>query len=897
MPPKKKKETKPKKPASDEEEEPEVRMQRPHDAIRQAFTDVFNSGAAMKRALSKLKEEVERDAAGSFEVFCECISRVLLVFKREASVERVVELIAQFVTRTSGSAEARSQFATDLLRFLLERIGAKDKAVRFRAVQLIGKILHAMPEDTEIDEDLFQELRDAVITRSRDTIGAVRVEAAKALARLQDASDPNDDVIQEYIRMLTTEENKDVRAAAFDHIAITKRTLPYLLDMTRDKAPSIRKQAYEIFAQRVGMKQLTIAQRLLLIKRGLGDRDPIVQKACGQLMITAWLPKVDGNIIALLDALDAEHNTDAAELLLSHLCSKHLDVVLKKGQEQPQAAAEEKEKKGDEESGGVKTLTPLPPFKAEELTPHKALFWRVLCDCLRRSQDPAHQELLDQFLPPLSVLCEYVEACRANAFVATEVLKLCVNGDFQDEAGRRKMDTTLRNHLRDLERTPDSLVPHLLRLLRLIHGTEDEARYIGLVLELLADIRDPLEGSHESEEMKKQRQEQEARFAQLQKDLEELKTQKQIAISQDRFDEAKAITERMRRAATELEELERTISSTVYQGTAGWLRMLTITADLLQHTRKDLRHPGLYELLETTIHPALIVDQPSVQCGAVRCLGLYCQLDLNQARKYLPLFLQVAATDSANEHDVENTTTALKTVFDLLMVFETLLENPVSSPIAVSDNQENVEEEEKKENSAGSSSVTIDTVLSCLDRYLAPPAEGDDETMLSLRQLAVEGTAKLLLYDRLSSRPSVLETLLVLFFHPSTERSPAIRQCLSVFFPLFARSGGKKHREMLLAAFVPLFRRIAAAATAESEAEAALARVSLNEVAELFVTLLGMEGDDEKAAKQKMKQKTAGEGGEEEEQEKGEGEGEEGRIAFRFCSFCEEVFLPGPVFN
>lgn len=62
---------------------------------------------------------------------------------------------------------------------------AKDKAVRFRVCQFMANILKDLEEDTEIEEELWQGLQAALLMRVKDKIAAVRVEAVRALTRLQ----------------------------------------------------------------------------------------------------------------------------------------------------------------------------------------------------------------------------------------------------------------------------------------------------------------------------------------------------------------------------------------------------------------------------------------------------------------------------------------------------------------------------------------------------------------------------------------------------------------------------------------------------------------------------------------------------------------------------------------
>lgn len=64
-------------------------------------------------------------------------------------------------------------------------------AVRFRVCQLIYKLLVNLPENAQIDDDLFDKIHDAMLLRVTDRVPNVRIQAVLALARLQDPSDPN----------------------------------------------------------------------------------------------------------------------------------------------------------------------------------------------------------------------------------------------------------------------------------------------------------------------------------------------------------------------------------------------------------------------------------------------------------------------------------------------------------------------------------------------------------------------------------------------------------------------------------------------------------------------------------------------------------------------------------
>ncbi len=87
--------------------------------------------------------------------------------------------------------------------------------------------------------------------------------------------------------------NSEVRRAAILHIPLTAITLGPLLRRTRDIDALTRKLVYTSV---VGTKlkhprQLSIADRELIVKDGLGDREPGVRVAAGKLVV-AWFDVV-----------------------------------------------------------------------------------------------------------------------------------------------------------------------------------------------------------------------------------------------------------------------------------------------------------------------------------------------------------------------------------------------------------------------------------------------------------------------------------------------------------------------------------------------------------------------------------------------------------------------------
>lgn len=123
----------------------------------------------------------------------------------------------------------------NLLNPFLENIlkwhNAKDKAVRFRVCQITSRLLHALPEEAELDDDVMDEIEKVGLTRCKDKMPAIRVQAANMITRLQDPSDVDDEVTNQYLHMLQNDSSPDVRKGVLSQMAPSKKTLPAVLSV------------------------------------------------------------------------------------------------------------------------------------------------------------------------------------------------------------------------------------------------------------------------------------------------------------------------------------------------------------------------------------------------------------------------------------------------------------------------------------------------------------------------------------------------------------------------------------------------------------------------------------------------------------------------------------------
>lgn len=211
-------------------------------------------------------------------------------------------------------------------------------------------------------EDIYNSLRTALMLRVRDKESFIRVQAVAALAKIcgsDDTAEPGGDeqtateVLEDLLSndpspcvplyhlcpSLTSLTNlfSDVRRAALLNIPVTAQTLPAILARTRDVDTTVRRLVYasvllthaelpdDAMPGAAHPRALTIAQRELIVRNGLGDREPVVRAAAGKL-VGAWVDAVSvgtkkdmilEDLLAFLGTFDLRESAVVEDALLS----------------------------------------------------------------------------------------------------------------------------------------------------------------------------------------------------------------------------------------------------------------------------------------------------------------------------------------------------------------------------------------------------------------------------------------------------------------------------------------------------------------------------------------------------------------------------------------------------
>ena len=333
---------------------------------------------------------VEEGAMVVLKELAPCLAHLMLVFTRDTYVERVVRFVIQFVTNpVEGDEkllEQQESLIEALLSWLLTMTKASEKSVRYRSCQLIAGILSHMPAQVSLPNNLLEELQNQIRCRLKDKVPQVRAQAARALARFQEAGEDeefaNDPITEAYSQMVGSDRNKEVRKVVLASIAVSTHTLKSIFMHTRDTCDSVRRTAYLVLASKVPMSALTIKQRNEALRRGLRDRIPTVKQAA-VVMLKQWFKETqeqartsdrdakDGDtLMFMLDLLDVEAYQDECEIVVKELLENNLlnSVALVKELD----ASESFSLKGRNEDD------------SECLSSACAFVWRVLCETISK---------------------------------------------------------------------------------------------------------------------------------------------------------------------------------------------------------------------------------------------------------------------------------------------------------------------------------------------------------------------------------------------------------------------------------------------------------------------------------------------------------------------------------
>uniref|UniRef100_A0A4W4FVM5 Nuclear condensin complex subunit 3 C-terminal domain-containing protein n=1 Tax=Electrophorus electricus TaxID=8005 RepID=A0A4W4FVM5_ELEEL len=785
--------------------ENELEIKEAFQRAQKAHNNKAKLVASLKNRYVKLEDKSE-----FHEEFLRCLKYAMIIYTREPAVENVIDFAVKFAvsfeTPVNEEEEEEEEeedisFLNFLFNFLLEIVDISH-AVRFRVCQLVNKLLGSLSESAQIDDDLCERIHEVMLIRVTDKYPNVRIQAALAMARLQDPSNEHCPTIKAYILLLDNDSNPEVRRAVLSCIAPSAFTLPKIYKRTRDVKEKVRKLAYQVLAEKVHIRALTIAQRVSLLHQGLNDSADSVKDVVKTDLLPAWLQLLQGDVLQLLHRLDVENCAETAVSALHALFSMMttFDELLQNG---PQALCEFIKSKGAE---GEELL--------ERLLPEPAIFAEYLYSYLKSVPLMSEEEKADM---------TQLELVMTKEFIGQQLILLVGCLDTSEEGGRKRVLAVLQEML-VLPNTPLSLIGQLVQ--KLVGMLQDDQQRIQIA-EIISDVREPIVSVDDTVDENEKRKKQ-VRLAEVKVRIVESKQALEECISCQDFGRAAELKD----SISQLEELRAKISLEASQADhikeqrvekndpETLLKCLTMCAEVIK--RMNINRgicPTMNALIESLILPSVSNANPTVRNMAVVCVGTAALHSRDLANTHLVLLLQITQLDEPKVR-----ISALRALIDQLLLngINILQDKSTPQPSQAPDLLDSIDGQATQPSEEDEESP-VQSVLKMLSEFL-------DSEISELRTETAEGLAKLMYCGRIVSA-KLFSRLVLLWYNPVTEDDQRLRHCLGVFLQLYARES-RAHQECVEQSFLLSMRTLFNAPVTSP-----LSEIDTSNVAELFVEL------------------------------------------------------------
>ncbi|KAL4988895.1 nuclear condensing complex subunit [Aspergillus falconensis] len=716
-----------------------------------------------------------------------CVLRILSIKKTEPVGDRILRFLGNFLTHASekdaeifGSDEDEddmqntherptAHLTTSLVSLLVPLLSAKDKVVRFRTTQIIAHIVNSL--DT-VDDELYHTLRQGLLKRIRDKEPSVRVQAVMGLGRLagnEEDDGENDDtsaLVEKLVDIMQNDTAAEVRRTLLLNLPLIPSTLPYLLERARDLDAPTRRALYSRLLPTLGdFRHLSLSMREKLLRWGLRDRDESVRKATGKLFYDRWVEDIAGT------NSDPEKVGQRSEPSIPALLEllERIDVV-NSGMES--GIAHEAMCSFWEGRPDYREAVLFDEAFWESMTAESAFLLRSFNDFCRVENEGKYDSLADEKIPVVTALAMYLhkymtellqrkkltkDATDVNddetveiEFIVEQLLHIAMTLDYSDEVGRRKMFSLLREALAVPE-LPQESTKLAVETLRCVCGPDAAAEneFCSVVLEAIAEVHDTI-------------------------------------ITEDSFVSAKSEisddASSHQRSETPMSEDDKPFNkeeakARVLKEIVINMKCLHIALCMLQNVEGNLQaNMNLVTMLNNLVVPAVRSHEAPIRERGLECLGLCCLLDKTLAEENMTLFIHCYSKGHENLQ-----VTAIHILCDMLTSHPSLLapvtqaDKETVAPPAFQKPLLKVFSRALKPNSPASVQTAAATALSklLLTGVFTPSAVNIPEAIQEFNLHAIE---------------TLLQSLVVSFFHPRTRENPALRQSLAYFFPVYCHS-------------------------------------------------------------------------------------------------------------
>ncbi|EAW14896.1 condensin subunit YCG1 [Aspergillus clavatus NRRL 1] len=741
-----------------------------------------------------------------------CLLRIVPIKKTEPVGDRILRFVGTFLahsfekdTEIFGSDDDEdmqsivetptARLAIHLVSIVAPLLSAKDKTVRFRATQITTHIVNCL--DT-IDDDLYHTIRQGLLKRIRDKEPSVRVQAVMGLGRLagneeEDGDDKDDSttaLLEKLIDIMQNDTSAEVRKTLLLNLPLAPATLPYLLERARDLEATTRRALYSRLLPTLGdFRHLSLTMREKLLRWGLRDRDENVRKATGKLFYDRWVEDCAGTNNDPENGPSNQRSSPNISALLELL--ERIDVV---SSGMDSGIAHEAMRSFWEGRPDYREAVVFDEPFWESLTAESAFLLRSFNDFCRVETDGKYDSLADEKMPEVTAFAHFLqkyitdllrrkklnkESSEANddetveiEFIVEQLLHIAITLDYSDEVGRRKMFSLLRESLAVPE-LPEECTKLTVETLRCVCGpaAAAENEFCSVVLEAVAEVHDTIvtEDSFVSARS-------EVSDATSSRHRSETPSEASVPFNKEEA-KAKVLREIMVN-----------------------MKCLHIAQCMLQNVEGNLQqNMNLVTMLNNLVVPAVRSHEAPIREKGLECLGLCCLLDKTLAEENMTLFIHCYSKG----HEALQVT-ALHILCDMVTTHPALLapvtqpDGETISPPAFQKPLLKVFARALRASSPNTVQTAAATGLSklLLTNTFSPSGSNIPQAIQEYNESAVE---------------TLLQSLIVSFFHPRTRENPAFRQSLAYFFPVYCHSRLENTQHMRRVA-VPVVRAVLNAA-------------------------------------------------------------------------------------
>lgn len=474
-----------------------------------------------------------------------------------------------------------------------------------------------------------------MLLRIFDNKSHIREQAVLALVRLQDTHSNDCPVVKTFLNAIVDSSAK-VRKAVIKNIVVNMTTMPKIIERTRDSDGEVREAA--IYRCSDHPEYIRVAEKQTLLCHGFQEQNTEAKKVFTEVLLEKWLNHYDSDILKFLRGikLDADLNDFKKSM---QLFEKVLDVFFQTVPFQDLRA--------------LLLLNEDKCIPLSKLTIENVIYWRCLREFIVNSDMPEKDEMLEELFPGLSTFCNYIQEYQKKLStlkdiwdkmefeqILHELFYMLSEYDFSDEVGRQLLIKLLGDTFRLNYNFENNVHMELVNMWYKLEKNCIKVCEAGM--EVINNIR---EVEVEVPKVLNKEKEEELNFqlAQLRFKLNEIEQELDDAISQQNWNLASSVQQKMNEHKELISKLESNKAESEATQTVKEIasdpeiiaRCLDIIIALLSYPALRKMNPVMLTLKHEFVDKYSEERNTEIYMRVFKCQVLLSILDMDMAKNYL----------------------------------------------------------------------------------------------------------------------------------------------------------------------------------------------------------------------------------------------------------------------